>query len=212
MDPVPSPFRPGNEHEALELVTRHPLAWVIAEPLSALLLPIRPVLGPDGTLAALKGHFPRSSPMLQRLRAQPRALVLFSGPAAYISPSWLQDRAQAPTWASTSVAFECAFTFDDSAEGLKSSLTDLIAAMEAGRPDPWSLDELGERYDGLAARIIAFSARIIASRAAFRLGQDEDEVTFADIVSSLSSNGNGELAELMVAHRGVPGEQESGNG
>jgi transcriptional regulator len=201
MDPVPPPFRPAKDDQAFELVTNHPLAWVVTEPLSALLLPVRPVTAPDGELTKLKGHFPRSSPMLRRLQEQPRALVLFTGPAAYISPSWLRNRAQAPTWASASVAFECEFAFDDTGASLRSNLADLVDAMEAGRPDPWTLDELGERYDRLAAGIIAFSADIVASREAFRLGQNEDAASFADILSGLSSEGNLDLVSMMEAHR-----------
>lgn len=207
MDPVPPPFRPTSE-QVVELVTNHPLAWVVAEPLSALLLPIRPVTGPSGELTELIGHFPRSSPMLRRLRERPRGLLLFMGAAAYISPSWLQNRAQAPTWASISAAFECDFAFDESGEALRANLADLIDAIESGRPRPWSLEELGERYEALARGIIAFRARIVGTRAAFRLGQDEDAGSFADIVKGLAAEGKPELAAMMEVNRdrsGKPG-------
>ena len=203
MDPVPTHFRPADS-EVYPLVEQHPLAWLVVEPLSAVLIPIRPLYDAGGELHALSGHLSRTSPLLDRLRSSPRALLLFSGPSAYISPSWMRNRRQAPTWASTSAAFLCEIRFDEDESSLEKSLQDLVQAMEHGRADAWRLDELGDRYFGLAKRIIAFRAEIVGARPAFRLCQDEDDETFADIVAGLRSDGNDRLADMMVEARDSP--------
>lgn len=199
--PVPPPFRPRSEADVLALVTENPLAWVVSSPLSALLLPLRPVTDASGKLTAFSGHFPRSSPLLKELMEQPQALILFNGPSAYISPSWMRNRTQAPTWASASASFRCEFAFTESPDELRSRLNDLVDAMELGRPNSWRLEEVGERYESLARRIIPFSASILSQRVAFRLGQNEDEETFEDVLTGLRADGEEAIVAMMEEFR-----------
>ena len=198
MYPVPPHFQPRGEADLIDLVSRNPLAWLVASDLSAILLPIRPVVE-EGGLVGLSGHMPRR--IAGCFADDPNAVLLFGGPSAYLSPSWFADRRQAPTWSSASCAFRCTIRLIDDPAALRASLADLVDAMEEGRPHPWRLDEVGERYDQLAARIVAFRADIIDRRAAYRLGQDEDEQTFADIVAGLRAEGEESLAALMTDFR-----------
>jgi transcriptional regulator len=201
MDPVPPLFRPTDD-DVTRLVEAYPLAWLVTEPLSAMLLPMRPSYDRRGRLTALAGHLSKSGPVAERLRRKPRALILFTGPSGYFSPSWMRNRRQAPTWASASVALLCDIAFHEDDASLDASLRDLVGAMESGREAEWRLGELGDRYAGLAGRIMAFRAEIVDRRAAFRLGQDEDEDTFADILGALRSNGANDLADMMQIARG----------
>ena len=155
----------------------------------------------SGKLTAFSGHFPRSSPQLRELTEQSHGLVLFNGPSAYISPSWMRNRAQAPTWASASASFRCEFTFTESPEELRYRLNDLVDAMELGRPDPWRLEEVEARYESLARGIIPFSASILSQRAAFRLAQNEDEETFEDVLTGLREDGEEDIVSMMEEFR-----------
>jgi transcriptional regulator len=53
---------------------------------------------------------------------------------------------------------------------------------------------MGERYHELKKRIVAFRATVLETHARFKLGQDENDVTFKEIVTSL---GDRTLAEWM---------------
>jgi transcriptional regulator len=64
-------------------------------------------------------------------------------------------------------------------------LRDLVATMEAGRPRQWSEQEMGPRYQSLSQRVIGFRANVRAIRAKFKLGQDERDDVFRDIVAGL---------------------------
>ena len=198
MDPVPSHFQPS-ETAVLDLIRSHPLAWVVTSDLRAILLPIRPIQGSGECLSAFRGHMPRR--ISSWFADGSTALLLFTGPSAYISPSWFTNRKQAPTWSSASAAFRCSIRLIDEPEELRASLTDLAETLEAERPKAWNLAEVGERYDGLARRILAFRADILDQRAAFRLGQDEDEQTFADTLAGLRTEGRESFAELMTKFR-----------
>jgi len=196
MNPAPETYAPHDVGQIADLVRAYPLAWLVS-PLSdvaATALPLRPVLDADGRIEALLGHFARGNPQVEALKADPRARVLMVGPSGYISPSWMADRSQAPTWNYASVEFRVEVDFTDDEASLRTVLDDLIGAMEAGRPGAWAAADMGERYGLLSRRIIAFRARVIEQRAVFKLGQDERDDVYADILAGL---GSGDLADWM---------------
>jgi predicted FMN-binding regulatory protein PaiB len=199
MFPVPEPFGARDEADVLRLVTEHPLAWVVAgDGLSATPLPVRPLLDAGGRLTGLISHLARRNPQLEVMRATPRATLLFMGPQGYISPSWISRRTWGPTWNYASAAFDCSLEFFDDAEGLRALLDDLAGSLEAGRENAWSVEEMGPRYDQLSKAIVGFRATILDRRAVFKLGQDESDAEFAEILTGL---GEGPLSDWMRGFR-----------
>lgn len=201
MDASPEKYAPRSEADILDLILANPFAWVVGagEGFSATPLPLRPRLDADGKLVALVGHFARSNPQVARLRADPRAALLFMGHHAYVSVSWLSDRTQAPTWNYSSVAFDCDLTFLETPEEIEALLRDLIDPLEAGRPNAWSLDDMGPRAERLARGVIGFIATIRSHRAVFKLGQDEGDETFPEILAGLRANGDEVMPAQMEA-------------
>jgi transcriptional regulator len=57
---------------------------------------------------------------------------------------------------------------------------------------------MGERYNQLKRHIVAFHADVLETHARFKLGQDENDVVFKDIVDGL---GDRTLADWMVRTR-----------
>lgn len=201
MDPTPPHFRPRSGADVIALVKSNPLAWLVAAGAGPRLLPLRPVIDEGGALVGFSGHMPRHFGLFKELALRPQATILFTGRDAYASPSWVRNRTWAPTWLSMSATFDCRFTFSEDPKALTASLDDLISAMEDGRPDAWSLPEVAARYEGLARQISPFRATIVESRAAFLLGQNESDETFADIVAGLRREGDDEMADAMEAFR-----------
>ncbi|RAK51371.1 FMN-binding negative transcriptional regulator [Phenylobacterium deserti] len=198
MLPPPAKYAPRSDADLLRLVTEHPLAWVVATAdLSATVLPLRPVVSAAGALAGFLGHFARSNPQLEVLRAAPRARLLFLGPHGYVSPSWLQDRTQAPSWNYASATFDVTLSFIDSDADLQALMEDVVGAMEAGRPDAWSLAEMGERYRRLSRGVVGFRADLVAARGVFKLGQDERDDVFAELLAGLRRERHDLLAAWM---------------
>ena len=179
-------FAPRDDGDFLRLVDEHPLAWVVsaaAPGASATPLPLLPDLDEAGRLVALTGHFSAHNPQVQELRDDARALILFAGPHGYVSPATTTQQQWAPTWNYAVARFEVSIEFRP-AEA-RSALERLVARMERDQPRPWTLAQLGERYEKMAQRIIAFRAHIHAKRATFKLGQDERRSTFDEIVGHL---------------------------
>ena len=199
MDAKPVKYAPRDTNDVSDLVTRYPFAWVVSggEPWSATPLPLRPRFDADGRLTAFVGHFARSNPQVERLRDAPRALLLFMGSHAYVSPSWMADRTQAATWNYAGAAFDCTLSLIDDAAGIEDALRDLIDAMEAGRPNAWSLDQMGERAARVARGVVAFRADIVEVQAAFKLGQDERDQEYGEIIRGLTDAGEHALVAAM---------------
>ena len=193
-------FAPKSDEQVLRLVLEHPLAWVVSLDggnFRATPLPLRPRVGADGRIEALEGHLARSNPQCAALQRDGRALLLFSGPQGYISPSWVSNRTWAPTWNYAVVQFLVTIAFDETPAQLEAHLDDLIGAMERGRPAAWSRSEMGARFDAIKRMIVPFEAIVVEQRAKFKLGQDERESVFAEITEALGRSDSDALLGWM---------------
>ena len=193
-------FAPRSPDAIDHLIAAHPFALVISAnggmPL-ATPLPLLLERSRDGA-ATLIGHFPRVHPHTELLRREPRALAVFMGTHGYISPSWLADPTQAPTWNYQTAQLEINVEFDDSTEATDAALSRLVEHMEHGRPNAWSIADMGPRYARLAGAVVAFRAHITAVHMKFKLGQDERSDVRADILAGLAGTGQGPLLEAMT--------------
>jgi transcriptional regulator len=193
-------FAPKSGEQVLRLVLENPLAWVVsldADAFRATPLPLRPRVGADGRIVALEGHFARSNSHSAALQRDGRAILLFSGPQGYISPSWVSNRTWGPTWNYAVAQFLVKIEFDETPARLDAHLHDLVEAMERGRTGAWHPSEMGARYETLKRMIVPFEARVLEQRARFKLGQDERDAVFGDITEALGRSGQDGLLAWM---------------
>ena len=193
-------FKPDSPADVDRLIATHPFALVISSGTGTPLATPLPLLlerDANGEMALL-GHMPRAHPHTELLRRQPRALAIFQGAHGYISPSWLTDRTQAPTWNYETVHFEIDVEFDDSADATEAALTLLVDHMERGRPNAWSVADMGARYATLAPAVVAFRARVISTYAKFKLGQNERHGDLSEILTGLECTKQQPLLDAMM--------------
>lgn len=103
-----------------------------------------------GAHGTLRCHVDRGNPVWQALRENDQVLVTFQSPSSYISPNWMPGRPRhrktAPSWNYAAVhAYGTARVVEDP-EWLRSQLRDFSNRQEAGRPEPWSIDEPPEEF------------------------------------------------------------------
>ena len=167
--------------EVLGLVTTHDAEGYISTP-----LPLLAEIGEDGEVRAIIGHFAKANPHFARAQASPLALISFLGPHGYIGPSAVSKPGWGPTWNFALAQFEVEIDFlpDESDAAIRM----LVDAMEGHGPDAWTVERMGERYERLVQHVIAFRAQVVRSSARFKLGQDEDPQTFAEIVDALGDS------------------------
>jgi transcriptional regulator len=203
-------FKPASEHDVTRLVLDHPFAWLVTSAdgdFAATPLPLRPVLGEQGEVTALLGHFARRNPHVALLRRVPRTLVLFLGPHGYVSTSWLSDRTRTPTWNYASLQYVVDIEFIEEPAGTNAVINDMVDAMEVGRANAWSTPEMGPRYDKLVDGIIAFRAHLRDRRVKFKFGQDERDREYGEIVQALAGAGEHTLLDWM--DRANPGRRRT---
>jgi transcriptional regulator len=193
---VTSPFEVQDHRDLIALIDAYPLAWIVpfSDPATALPMPILAETDGDGRLTSLLGHIPKRSPLVERIGRDPRTLFLFSGPHAYISPEYVATtRNWGPTWNFAIVKIVADVALDEVLND--EALERLVAKMEKGRPQPWSVQELGSRYEQLKQRIIGFRAPVVSVDGRFKLGQDEAPEVLESILRHLEGS---EIAEWMT--------------
>jgi transcriptional regulator len=190
-------FQPS-EDEIDALVASHPLAQVVschdgnlvATPIPLLLS--RPVAGP----IELLGHLSKANPQVNDLRSGSTVLIIFQGADAYISPSWYRDRSKAPTWNYATVQFLASVEMLGDPDNGHAAITALATTMEGGRRQPWTTSEM-EGYDRALRGITTFRAKVIETRARFKLGQNDPLEKLQDSLAGLELDGKADMVEAM---------------
>jgi transcriptional regulator len=190
-----TPFVPRDPSDVTRLVEAYPLCWIVtggADNRLATPLPLLPEVNDEGVVDSLLGHIPRAHPQCAVLKNDPRASILCMGPQGYISPQLVSNPTWGPTWNYASCRFEVEIQFVPDETDI--ALSRLAEALEGSGAGAWKTERMGDRYELLKKRIIAFRAHVRETYARFKLGQDEDGLTFSEIVDG---HADPELAEWM---------------
>ncbi|WP_232475954.1 FMN-binding negative transcriptional regulator [Flavisphingomonas formosensis] len=180
---APSPFDRFAASDVVDLIGEYPMAWItprIADAGLPSLLPLLAETDGEGRLVALVGHMARRNPLHAALAADPRALILFTGPHGYVSPARVSDPDWGPTWNYAQLRIEADVRFVEN--GGDAALAQLLAAMERSEPTGWTTESLGARYRPMERAIIAFRAEAMRIEGRFKLGQDERPEMLRDIL------------------------------
>lgn len=106
-----------------------------------------------GARGRLEGHIARANPHHQLAGGNGRsseALVIFTGPDAYISPSWYPSKAEhgkvVPTWNYVAVHVYGELRFTSDREFLARHLEALVRTHEAAQVTPWMISDAPREY------------------------------------------------------------------
>ncbi|MCU0755190.1 MAG: FMN-binding negative transcriptional regulator [Xanthomonadales bacterium] len=194
----PNPRFQVEQTDLVEALARQPLCWVQSTAQPALASPLPLVVVETAGRLQLHGHFARNNPLVTALAVQRSVEVLWLGQSGYQSPSWLQDRSQAPTFVYTAAQFTGDLCLLETPTDLEFSVERVTAQMEqlAATPgvQPWSTDELGPRR---LRGIVAFRIAVAALQVQFKLGQNERADVFDDACRGFERHGAGMLAKAM---------------
>jgi len=180
----------------LALLTSNGLAGLQATHLPLLLEP------EEGEFGTLYGHFARANPHWQDLAGQ-EALAVFSGPDAYVHPGWYPGKAEhgqvVPTWNYIAVhAWGQVETFDDPAR-LSELLTRLTVRHEAGRAQPWSLDDAPAEYlERMLRAIVGFALPVRRIEGQWKLSQNRQPADHNGVRQGLAASANPRDRELAA--------------
>lgn len=151
--------------------------------------------GPYGTI---RGHLARSNSQWKTLVDQ-RALVVYSGPHCYISPTWYEDDNVVPTWNYVAVHAVGRFRLIEEQDSLKQLIRQMTDHYESILPTPWAIPS-GEFYDQLFSQVVGFQIEIESLTGKWKLSQNHSPKRQRALVRRLREHGGHQetaIAELM---------------
>ncbi len=153
--------------------------------------------GPSGQLV---GHMARANPQWQEISGQ-QVLAVFSGPHAYISPSWYEAENVVPTWnyVAVHVYGECEIIDDERATA--QVVEDYVSTYERRMPIPWAIDPATPFFEKMVKMVVGFRIRVSRIEGKWKLSQNhpvERRERVARELAAAEDSNSREISRLMA--------------
>ncbi len=140
----------------------------------------------------LVGHIARANPHPARA-GDDDALVVLTGPEAYVSPAWYPSKAadgrQVPTWNYEAVHLYGRLQWFDDPARLLEVVRRLSDRHERGRAEPWSVDDAPADYvERLLRGIVGVELHVTRVEAKRKMSQNKPESDRSGVVEGLASS------------------------
>ena len=202
---LPEVFAEDRREVQFALIREYPLALLITAGPGRLMAGPVPLILENGAGGTLTGHLARDNPQLAELAQVEECLAVFSGPQAYVSPSWYATKAETgrvvPTWNYVTVQVWGRPRVIDDAVWVRRQIGALTRAQEAGRAEPWSVEDAPDPYvEALIRGVVGVEIEIARTLGKWKVSQNRPARDRAGVSSALAKN-NPQMAAL-VAERG----------
>ncbi|MDP1900946.1 MAG: FMN-binding negative transcriptional regulator [Rubrivivax sp.] len=200
---LPAHFEPPDTGALHALMREHPLAALVtsgADGLTADHVPFE-LDGAAGAPGRLLGHVARANPLWRQASGTP-VLAIFSGPQAYISPSWYPSKALThkvvPTWNYAVVHAHGRLRAVDDTPWLQALVQRLTRHHEAAQTVPWAVSDAPEDYvQQMLRAIVGIEIEITRLVGKFKLSQNRSEADRRGVAAGLR-DGQGSARELAA--------------
>ena len=179
--------------------------------LEASVVPILYDPAPGGeTLGRIRLHLARANQQWQRVDTAVEALLIVSGPDAYVSPSYYPSKASdprvLPTWNYETLQARGHLVVHDDGPWTERVVRDLTDRHETSRPEPWSVDDAPSEFVAKMLRaIVGLEVVLTSVQAKRKLSQNRQPADAAGVITSLAgspSPGDRAMAATMRRHYG----------
>ncbi len=154
-------------------------------------------IGPHGRLV---GHMARANSQWQRA-AGSRVMAIYSGPHAYISPTWYESNETVPTWNYAAVHASGVLRLIEDESRLREIVRRTVDVYERSMPKPWSMDVVPPQFlDKMFVGIVGFEIEIDRLEGKWKLNQNHPVERRENVIRSLLETGRPEdaaVARLM---------------
>ena len=176
------------------LIASHPFGVVVTHDahgvMSASHLPFNVARVGDGLV--LEAHFGAANPQCAAIDGGP-ALAIFSGPHAYISPSWYRTQPAVPTWDYAAVHVHGRL------EPLADPV-DMLDLMAAGDPAEFDIHAMPLAFrEAMLRGIKGFRLRSERIEAQWKMSQNRSPADREGVVAGLRAQGEETVAALIAA-------------
>jgi transcriptional regulator len=180
-----------------------------ADGLRASILPM--LFDPDeGDHGILRGHLARPNPQWRDAGSDVEALAIFDGPDAYISPALYEEKRLTgkvvPTWNYVTVLAHGTLVARPEPEWLLAHVRRLVERHEAGRSEPWSIDDAPDGYvETMVRAIVGLELHITRLDAKRKLSQNRSAADIEGVIAGLAGGSPGDQAVSAEMGRERPG-------
>jgi transcriptional regulator len=184
---IPSAFAQTDTPRLHEFMRRNSFAVLTTNDGPGLVASHLPLLleadvGPHGRLF---GHMARANPQWRKVEGE--ALAVFSGPHAYVSPTWYEEAGTVPTWNYVAVHAYGTLRVVEERDALMDILRRSVAAYEGPRPEPWPFDESAPHVGKMLGAIVGFRIEITRLEGKWKLGQNHPEERRRKVARALAA-------------------------
>jgi transcriptional regulator len=200
---IPAAFAETDLPKLHDFIERHSFGLLVSQVDGAPFATHLPFLlertsGPHGTLVC---HVARANPHWQQANGQ-TALAIFSGPHAYVSPTWYEAEQVVPTWNYTAVHTYGPVQVIEDETTLLEIVREMVRVFEQAMPRPWTFDCSSTFVKRLLGQIVGFRIPIEKIEGKFKLNQNHPVERRQKVVRALQQRGDENslaVAALMQA-------------
>ena len=191
-----------HDAEALQrLMREHPLATLVTLQ-DGLPTADHVPLEFDATTQTLRGHVARANPLWRAAAGQP-VLAVFSGPQAYITPSWYPSKAAThkvvPTWNYTVVHAHGVLRAVEDAPWLHTLVSRLSDHHESPRAQPWAVSDAPDDYvQQMLRAIVGIEIPVDRLIGKWKISQNRAEPDRLGVADGLARDGHTAMASLVA--------------
>lgn len=145
----------------------------------------------------------RANPQWQHAQCH-SVLAIFSGPHAYISPTWYEAENVVPTWNYVAVHAYGIMQAIEKPAALLKIVSDFVTVYEASMPQPWRLGGQSDFLDRLVRQIVGFRIEITSIEGKWKLNQNQPAERREKVIQALQKrldDDSLEIAAMMRAAR-----------
>jgi transcriptional regulator len=200
---LPPAFTETRPEVLVAHIERHPFGLLVTHGAGGLVTSRIPFVAErHGDRLVLQGHLARPNPQVAHLAQGGEVLAIFTGPHAYVSPTWYGAGPAVPTWNYADVhAYGAVRTVEDEA-WLRGFLERLSHRYEAGNPEPWRMAAQPANYlAGMLRGIVGFEIEVARLEGKFKLSQNRPATDRPRIIAALEAEGDPDGAAVAALMR-----------
>lgn len=210
---LPAHFREDRCAVQHELIRNYPLGVLVTAGPDGIVANHLPFLlhADEGERGTLRTHLARANPQVAELARGAECMVAFTGPQAYVSPSWYPSKHEhgraVPTWNFVAVHVWGRPRLVEDERWLRRHLEDLTNCHERTQATPWAVGDAPEEFIAQLQRaIVGLELPIARSEGKWKLGQNRSVADRSGVVAALRAHGERDaaLAALIEATLSAP--------
>jgi transcriptional regulator len=201
-----------DESQIREMVAAARIGWLVtvgddAVPQATLL----PLIWDEDTIIT---HMARANPHWRQIPPDAPALVIVTGPDAYITPSWYAAKTEhgkvVPTWNYTAVHLSGTARVHEDPAWLRTAVTDLTDRHEHHRSDPWNVSDAPDSYiEGQLRAIVGVEVAVDKVEGKAKLSQNRSEADHTGVIAGLLKEPFPRATEVAAAMQSAPSNPDT---